>query len=554
MALFLNLQDNTIIQSPKHTYRILRTLGQGGYGITYLAETTMKVTSIVSGELGQVKHTHDATVKVALKEFFLKEVNGRDGTQVTCSQQQGYFQKYMDKFRVEAQNLSRLKHPNIVSVIEMFSANNTLYYSMEYIEGKSLQQYIAEFGPLTEQQMLPMVQTIGQALGYMHRQKMLHLDLKPNNIMLRDNESPVIIDFGLSKHYQENGVPESSTTIGAGTPGYAPIEQNDYHGGNGFPVTLDVYAFGATIYKMLTGMTPPVASSVMNDGLPLGPLTSRGISQQTINVIVKAMAHMKGARFQSVGEMVRALTGQFQESAVDVERTSLVSDGISQVGVDTSPLPMGNQRKLQTKNCPHCGGEILLEAKKCWHCGRWIEQPVEQEKKNSRKGLIITAIALAVAVLTVLGLFLAGVFDKKKPEVEDNPVVEQPAVEIPEEPIDTPEVVMEEPVEPVVKKCILDNFESVDFEGVVGEKYRIEAHLQNNNKNLTGWVYYVSQGSKNKMSLEGYVNSPDDIDLYEVYDEEIVGTIKCWMMPDNSLSGIHYNSKGEERAFEMHPK
>ena len=83
MALFLNLQDNTIIQSPKNTYRILCTLGQGGYGITYLAETTMKVTSVVTGELGQVRQTHDATVKVALKEFFLKEVNGRDGTQVT---------------------------------------------------------------------------------------------------------------------------------------------------------------------------------------------------------------------------------------------------------------------------------------------------------------------------------------------------------------------------------------------------------------------------------------------------------------------------------------
>ncbi len=556
MALFLNLQDNTIIQSPKNTYRILCTLGQGGYGITYLAETTMKVTSVVTGELGQVRQTHDATVKVALKEFFLKEVNGRDGTQVTCSQQEGYFKKYMEKFRVEAQNLSRLRHPNIVSVIELFAANNTLYYSMEYVEGMSLLQYINQYGPMTEQQMLPVIQTIGRALDYMHGQKMLHLDLKPNNIMLRDNMSPVIIDFGLSKHYQENGVPESSTTIGAGTPGYAPIEQNDYHGGNGFPVTLDVYALGATIYKMLTGKTPPVASSVMNEGLPLGPLVDRSVSPQTINVIVKAMAHMKGARYQSVSEMMNALTGQSLGSSGESDQTSLATDSTMQASVDTSPLPAGNQRKMKTKNCPHCGGEILAEAKKCWHCGRWIEQPIEIEKKGGHKGLIIAIVALAAIILTGVGLLLAGVFDKKEKE-QIKPEIEQPVDEPQKEEIDTPEVEVEEPPAPVVKKSILDNFENVDFKGSVGGRYEIETHLQNNNNHLNGWVYYISQGSRNKMSLEGYVNSRDDIELYEIHKGDTVGEIICRMRSDNSLYGTYTNPKRKNsspESFELYPQ
>ena len=544
MSHFLNLQDNSIIQSPQNTYRLLCTLGQGGYGITYLAETTMKVTSIVKGELGEVKHTHDAKVKVALKEFFLKEVNGRDGTQVTCSQQQGYFQKYKEKFQVEAQNLSRLHHPNIVSVIEMFNANNTLYYSMEYIEGMSLQQYIAKYGPLSEQQMLPLIQTIGQALDYMHGQKMLHLDLKPNNIMLRNDMTPVIIDFGLSKHYQQNGVPESSTTIGAGTPGYAPIEQNDYHGGNGFPVTLDIYALGATMYKILTGTTPPVASSVMNDGLPLNSLVNRGISQRTIDVIVKAMAPMKGARYQSIAEMIYALTGNFQAFQANDESTSLASEGT-----------------VRTKFCPHCGGEILMDAQKCWHCGQWVGQPKPPKppvppKKGVNKGLIIAAVVAAAAVLMVLGWFLAGLLDQKKSDEQpiDSTEVVSPAEDVPEEIEDTPEV--EEitlPEEPVVHKSILDNDESVYFEGVIGGKYEIKAFLQNDDDNLSGWIYYVTQGSKNKMSFQGYAYSRNNIELYEIHDGEIVGEITCSMRSDNSLHGTHTNYKGEIRSFEMYP-
>lgn len=103
-------------------------------------------------------------------------------------------------------------------------------------------------------------------------------------------------------------------------------------------------------------------------------------------------------------------------------------------------------------------------------------------------------------------------------------------------------------------KSILDNHESIDYEGIVGGKYRIEAHLQNENDNLKGWIYYTSQGSSNKMNLKGYVYSREDIELYEINDGETVGTIVCRIRSDNSLYGTHTNYKGEERTFEMHPK
>jgi formylglycine-generating enzyme required for sulfatase activity len=307
----LLLSANCTIKSPHRVYRVLRTLGQGGFGITYLAETTMDVTSTVQGELGQVKQIRKDTVRVALKEFFMRDVNGREGTQVTCSQQQGFYTKYLEKFRNEAANLSRLHHEGIISVLEVFPANNTLYYAMEYIEGPSLQEYIQQNGPLPLNQGLVLANKIGDALSFMHRQRMLHLDLKPGNIMLRNDMTPVLIDFGLSKQYNESGMPESSTTIGAGTQGYAPIEQTDYHGGRDFPVTIDIYAYGATLYKMFTGNKPPVASDVMNVGLPLLPLQNHGVSPHIISIIQKAMMPLKASRFQSVEEMMRAINNPY---------------------------------------------------------------------------------------------------------------------------------------------------------------------------------------------------------------------------------------------------
>ncbi|MBR5084178.1 MAG: serine/threonine protein kinase [Prevotella sp.] len=324
MATTQQLSKGAIVKSPHHQYRILSVLGQGGFGITYLAETTTKVVSALQGELGQVHQTHEATIKVALKEFFMREVNGREGTMVTSSQKEGCFQKYLEKFKAEAHNLSRLQHPNIISVLELFSDNNTMYYAMEFVEGVSLQQKLAQEGPLSERQTMTMAKQIGDALAFMHSYRMLHLDLKPGNIMVRHDGTPLLIDFGLSKQYDEDGAPESSTTIGAGTKGYAPVEQVDYHGGMGFPVTLDVYAFGATLYKMLTGITPPAASEVMNDGLPMLPLQQHGVSTHTIQVIQKAMMPIKAMRYQSVGEMMADLSGVYmQNENTVIEQPSL---------------------------------------------------------------------------------------------------------------------------------------------------------------------------------------------------------------------------------------
>ena len=294
------LQSGTILQGKAYTYTIQKVLGQGTFGITYLATTKVKVT----GALGEL----ETTMQVAIKEFFMKEVNGRKENIVTTGSQGGIYANYKKKFAREAENLSKLHHPNIVRVLEFFEANNTVYYAMEYIDGGSLDQYIKSHQGISEAEALKQAQQIGAALSYMHAHKMLHLDLKPGNIMLRKNGDIVLIDFGLSKQYDKNGEPESSTSVGNGTPGYAPIEQANYHEGKDFPVTMDVYAFGATLFKMLTGVPPLKADEILNEGFPAYELQKHQVSDSLTACIAKAMSPMKKDRPQSVEAFLQELT------------------------------------------------------------------------------------------------------------------------------------------------------------------------------------------------------------------------------------------------------
>ena len=294
------LPQGTILRGER-PYKIIKKLGQGSFGITYLA--TMSTT--ISGKRG----AFDTEVKVAIKEFFMRDINGREGTIVTCGSKGGIYDDYKKKFIREARNLGTLQHPNIVKVVEDFEANNTVYFSMEYISGGNLDAYIEKKGKLSEGETVKIAKQIGKALSFMHNKHILHLDLKPGNIMMREDGTPVLIDFGLSKQYDKDGNPESSTTVGGGTLGYAPLEQAYHRKGEGkdFPMTMDVYAFGATLYKMLTGKRPPEAYRILNDGFPFDQLQGNDVSDALATCIAKAMAPTKKARYQTVEEFITAI-------------------------------------------------------------------------------------------------------------------------------------------------------------------------------------------------------------------------------------------------------
>lgn len=288
------LQPGTVIHGTHNDYRIERVLGQGSFGITYVANVRLK------GRLGAI----ESAAMVAIKEFFLRDVSCRNGLRVFSVSDSTLCSDYRRDFLREAQNLSRLDNDHIVKVLETIEENDTVYYVMEYLSGGNLDQHILSHGKLSCREALDIAIQIGEALKCMHAQHMLHLDLKPLNVMRGEDGHIVLIDFGLSKCFGADGQPESSTRIGQGTTGYAPIEQHCFKKADGFMPTLDIYALGATLFKMLTGSVPPEASVVLNEGLPVDELSSAGVPPAVIALVEHAMQPLRRMRHQTVGEFV----------------------------------------------------------------------------------------------------------------------------------------------------------------------------------------------------------------------------------------------------------
>jgi len=245
-----HLQHNTTLQGGK--YRIERVLGQGGFGITYLA---------IHAHLG---------LQVAIKEFFIKGVNERDEGRTTVSvsnsDNRALFEEQLEKFCKEARRLNSLNNEHIVKVHDLFGENGTWYYVMEMIDGESLSDRLKRMKrPLSEKEMDSVLPQILDALKEIHQNGMWHLDIKPSNIMIDKNNVVKLIDFGASKQIDpETGGPTTGTQF-AFTPGYAPgeLEGND-KSRIGDPT--DLYSLGATTYKLLTNIDPPKPYRIINDG------------------------------------------------------------------------------------------------------------------------------------------------------------------------------------------------------------------------------------------------------------------------------------------------
>lgn len=279
------------------SYRIERTLGQGGFGITYLALDL------------------NLDRKVAIKEFFPKDYCDRDEltSHVTLGTQSAaeFIGKLKAKFLKEARNIAKFDHPGIIKIHAAFEENNTAYYVMDYIEGESLSEKIRNNGPLSEETALHYIGKVGDALAYVHSHRINHLDVKPANIMIRrSDDTPILIDFGLSKQYDSTGMQTSTTPTGI-SHGFAPMEQYLEGGVKEFSPQTDVYSLAATLYYVLTGVVPPQAPQLVDEELTF----PASIQQHLVSSITKAMSSARTKRYESMCEFLNDIQGSYDDES-----------------------------------------------------------------------------------------------------------------------------------------------------------------------------------------------------------------------------------------------
>ncbi len=222
-----------------HWFRIESILGVGGFGITYLARD------------GNLKRS------VAIKEFLPSDLSVRrdDSTVEPLSENESEtFRWGLDRFLSEARTLARFQHPNIVGVHSVFEANNTAYMVMEYEQGRSFGTLLREPESCREERLRALLMPLLDGLERVHEAGFVHRDIKPNNLFVRDDGSPVVLDFGSAR--LALGV-ETRTLTSLVTPGYAPFEQyNANRDGDKQGPWTDIYALGATLYRAVSGKGP----------------------------------------------------------------------------------------------------------------------------------------------------------------------------------------------------------------------------------------------------------------------------------------------------------
>lgn len=331
------LKTNAVLQNGK--YCIEGVLGQGGFGITYLAS--------------QVALNR----KVTIKEFFMKELCNRDEqtSQVSVPSMGSVdtVARFRAKFVKEAQTIAALNNPHIIHIHDIFEENGTAYYVMDYLSGGSLSDLVQRNGILAEATALGYIRQVADALSYIHARNINHLDIKPSNVLIDGNGNAVVIDFGLSKRYDETGSQTSTTPVGI-SHGFAPLEQYQPGGVSTFSPTTDIYSLGATLYKLLSGQTPPNATALLDADLDLSRLSA---SPSTKAAIAAAMQPKRKGRPQTVEAFIAMLDEKVAPSVavpiqamVDEEATVIAHE--PEVPQPTVENPSVTQAKKEKPMAP----------------------------------------------------------------------------------------------------------------------------------------------------------------------------------------------------------
>jgi serine/threonine protein kinase len=267
-------------------YRIERLLGVGGFGLTYLAIDT------------------NLNLRVAVKEYLPADIAVRNPDNSVVPSSAEVAEDFMwgkRRFLDESRTLAEFRHPNIVRVMRFFEAKGGAYMVMEYVEGDALPDWIKLRRPLPEDQVAALAGPLLEGLQVIHNAGYIHRDIKPGNIYVRYDGSPVLLDFGSARQ-------KSNELTAIVTPGYAPFEQYHTQGRQG--PWSDLYAFAGVLYWMVTGERPlEAAARVRQDTMPPAVQAADRYRAEFLAAIDWALTPHEDDRPKSVHEWRPALLG-----------------------------------------------------------------------------------------------------------------------------------------------------------------------------------------------------------------------------------------------------
>ncbi|MEE5993246.1 MAG: leucine-rich repeat domain-containing protein [Oscillospiraceae bacterium] len=398
-----------------HKYLIGEAIGEGGFGITYIGRDTV------------------LDMRIAVKEYYPCNTANRSSHasllvhSISSAEGQKFFENGKRKFLEEARMLAQFSgETGIVDVRDFFEENNTAYIVMAYLEGETLKQYIERNGKISVEETLSMLMPVMQSLRKVHSSGLIHRDISPDNIMLKDGQA-WLLDFGAARNVTGTGNKSLSVIL---KQGYAPEEQYRSKGVQGSPT--DIYALCATIYKCITGITPDdAAQRIYHDELVPPSQLNVTISSVQEYALMKGLGITKEERWQTIDEFLDALSGRTVPETSDSEktqyypssgtvpdslpnftdRTHYASHGAEPEHPEEIPEYKPQQKEIpeykpQQKEIPEYKPQQKELSEHTLPSAPPPEQytPVTSYAKKSDKKKIVKIAAIAAAVLLIIGI------------------------------------------------------------------------------------------------------------------------------------------------------
>jgi serine/threonine protein kinase len=356
-------------------YLIHRALGEGGFGITYLAWDM------------------SCGVKVAIKEYYpsgyVNRMPKSNQVIINSKQNQAASNRGLKRFIDEAKTLAKIKNlPGIVSVRDFFSANGTAYIVMEYLDGISLKKYLQrKGGKVPCDEILTILRPIMDSLVSVHKLGLIHRDISPDNILLTKTNEVKLIDFGAAKQSNLDGKSLSIVL----KQGFAPEEQYRTHGEQG--AWTDIYALGVTIYYSITGSLPPESIQRLHKDTIVRPSEKGAIISPTQeSALMKSLAVYAQHRYRDVTQMIAGLYGSRRteavRAAVMARQARISDDGAaypSSTAKQTAQRPTSPASR-QTLGHTGTGAQSVSEARR-----QSLAERVEAQRQSQTHGVAQTS-------------------------------------------------------------------------------------------------------------------------------------------------------------------